>query len=600
MIWFSSLAVVIFAVFLCFLPPAVYWLDAPEFTAAGWALGQPHPPGHPVFTLILKGFLLLPVGSIDFRANLLSAVFGAISSALTAAIASEVARATKCSQQRCVIAGVTAGIAFGLCRSTIIQSLSVEVYTFNTALMLGAIYLAMRRPDDVRAIGTIALLMGLGLANHHFLTVLAMPAVAIAFLRKGNWLRSLGLAAVIATFVTICSYGILMVRSLARAIPAWVDASTLDGVAWVASAKIFMGSLGGHGEGGLFKNATQALDLVMSVVSPPALVFALLGIFFLVKARAYHTVIAMSLLITGSLVSKVAMGILDPENPDDHGYFMSAMSGILALAASNTVSLMEISFRHGRVSKSLLFGLGVLGLLCIVSLPPIASYDVATKRMRFDDTVSFRRFLMDRMPRSAVAMVSHYAVFFLLQHDAIVEGTRPDVTVVQQGFCNKARGGKDYALTVMDADPDLKPLAQSFVDTGSLDWLELKKLARRRPVLIEASPDLRIPYDDLRFAGWMFELLGAKDTAVESFLENIRSVFRTPLELETRRVLLRNLVSSALWLAGRGMKDDAIAMLDEALRLNKNDRLIWRLREKITNLAAPLQGSYNLLDGSLY
>lgn len=55
-------------VFTCYRSAAVI--------AAAWELGVAHPPGYPLFVLATKAFAtLLPVGSVAWRANLLSALF---------------------------------------------------------------------------------------------------------------------------------------------------------------------------------------------------------------------------------------------------------------------------------------------------------------------------------------------------------------------------------------------------------------------------------------------------------------------------------------------------------------------------------------------
>jgi 4-amino-4-deoxy-L-arabinose transferase-like glycosyltransferase len=51
--------------------------DGGDLAAAAWNLGVPHPPGYPTYTLLGWLFTRLPVGTIAFRTNIMSAVFGA-------------------------------------------------------------------------------------------------------------------------------------------------------------------------------------------------------------------------------------------------------------------------------------------------------------------------------------------------------------------------------------------------------------------------------------------------------------------------------------------------------------------------------------------
>jgi tetratricopeptide (TPR) repeat protein len=66
-------------VYILHICPTIYWRDSAEFVTAGYTLGVPHPAGSPTYSLITKLFTFIPVGSIAFRVNLVSAFFGALS-----------------------------------------------------------------------------------------------------------------------------------------------------------------------------------------------------------------------------------------------------------------------------------------------------------------------------------------------------------------------------------------------------------------------------------------------------------------------------------------------------------------------------------------
>jgi hypothetical protein len=52
--------------------------DGLEYVLSSSLLGIDHPPGHPLYLLLGKMFTLIPLGSIAFRINILSALFGAL------------------------------------------------------------------------------------------------------------------------------------------------------------------------------------------------------------------------------------------------------------------------------------------------------------------------------------------------------------------------------------------------------------------------------------------------------------------------------------------------------------------------------------------
>src|SRR5919108_3423765 len=58
--------------------PGVQGGDSGEFQFVGFILGIPHPPGYPLYALVGRLWtLLLPVGEVAYRMNLLSAVLAA-------------------------------------------------------------------------------------------------------------------------------------------------------------------------------------------------------------------------------------------------------------------------------------------------------------------------------------------------------------------------------------------------------------------------------------------------------------------------------------------------------------------------------------------
>lgn len=64
-----------FVSYLAALPPALApWRDSGELTLAGATLGVAHPPGYPLYVLLAKLGLLVPLANPAYRLNLLSAV----------------------------------------------------------------------------------------------------------------------------------------------------------------------------------------------------------------------------------------------------------------------------------------------------------------------------------------------------------------------------------------------------------------------------------------------------------------------------------------------------------------------------------------------
>ncbi|MCD6218235.1 DUF2723 domain-containing protein [bacterium] len=162
------------------IPLIVYWRtmctalyigDGGDFITASHTLGLPHPPGYPLYTLLGKLFLSLPIpGGLSeaaWRMNFMSAFFGALTALLAYLL---IKRITKY-DWLAFFAALT--IAFG--RTFWSQAVIAEVYTLNTFFILLQLYLLVIRTDKFagRTLIWMGLALGLSLAHH--------PSIAIFF-----------------------------------------------------------------------------------------------------------------------------------------------------------------------------------------------------------------------------------------------------------------------------------------------------------------------------------------------------------------------------------------------------------------------------------
>lgn len=581
------------AIYLVFLPSSVYWLDSPEFMAAGAKLSLAHPPGHPVVAMLLKLFMLAPIADVSFRANLFSAVCAALAAGLTGGIA-RIAALDLCArigrndadkrrhELFASAAGIAAGLLFAGCRSVFIQALAAEVYTLNAALLLGALYILMSggRPGDARRSMAAAVLLGLALANHHFLAILAIPALVAAFWAGRASLKPLLTLSFVSLLVAVACYLYLPVRSAAGAWPVWSDVRGIGDFLWYVSASIFTQSVGGFEQsgGGPVQNLGLAFVLIGTSLGVFVPVLALGGTWIAARSGARRNAVVFVLMVAGGVCSKVMMGILDPSNPDDHGYFLMALSALAILAPLMFVLLFALS-GPSRGGRALRVTSGI-ALVALAFFPWIDGIAVANGRTGFDDTRKVARMVWSDVPDGAVAFVSHYPVYFMLQYQQEVEGARPDVTLVQESLYYKAGGGRWYAEAMSGRDADLSGLMASYLASGRISWANLVELASKRPVVLEASPDFEARMADLSFAGWFFALdpghgasgRGGPAAHVDALARGVR--VSAGKNVETRRVAVRNLASSADWLGRAGDMDGAAVLLDGAAAYNPADRTI--------------------------
>ena len=180
------LAVGVFAVYLRTLCPTLYWGDCGELALTAATLGIPHPTGYPLYCLLGKAWtLLMPWGSIVWRLNVLSAVFG------SGAVACLYGAARACRLPRPVALAAGGLLAFS---STFWQqALITETYTLAALFTCLLLFLAARwsagghRPGDLRL---LALAYGFALTSHQMNT-LFLPGFVLYLLWSEPRLRRL-------------------------------------------------------------------------------------------------------------------------------------------------------------------------------------------------------------------------------------------------------------------------------------------------------------------------------------------------------------------------------------------------------------------------
>ena len=165
------------ALYVATLPRTVVLEDDGLFLMAGVHLGVAHPPGYPLYTLIVHLFTRLPLGDPAFLGHLSSAVLGALACGAVYACA----RLLRTSP----LPALTAAWLFGVSEQFWSQAIVTEVYTLN-ALLFFTVYALLlhgaRHPGRRWPLVSAAVTWGAGLANHWPLMVLATPGLALVLL----------------------------------------------------------------------------------------------------------------------------------------------------------------------------------------------------------------------------------------------------------------------------------------------------------------------------------------------------------------------------------------------------------------------------------
>jgi hypothetical protein len=167
------------AVYLRTLRPSFDWLDNSELITAAYHLGIGHNPGYPTFMLLGHLFSWLPVGSVAYRLNLMSAMLGAV------AVVPLFLVCVRATGNRVASALTAATLAFSCTFWD--ATTEADVFTLHACFMLGIILVLVRwrQEKKERDLYLAWLLVGVSLGNHA-LTALMIPAVIALMLMDGG------------------------------------------------------------------------------------------------------------------------------------------------------------------------------------------------------------------------------------------------------------------------------------------------------------------------------------------------------------------------------------------------------------------------------
>lgn len=198
------------------LAPDVVGGDAGEFQFVPYVLGIPHHTGYPLYTLLGKAWSLVPIGSVAWRMNLLSAVFAA------AAVAAVYLAAWEMTGRLSAAVVAAASLAVS---GLFWQWATIAGVRSSTALMVAlVIYLAVRWSSETRVkrfgatartFALLSLTYGAALAHHRSAVLLAPPLLLFILVVNARIVFSAGVMARSALLIAfpLLTYLYLPIRS---------------------------------------------------------------------------------------------------------------------------------------------------------------------------------------------------------------------------------------------------------------------------------------------------------------------------------------------------------------------------------------------------
>ena len=234
----------LFGVYLLSTPGTFYFEDSPELMSASFTLGNSHPPGYGLMLMLGKLAMLVPVGSLAFRWNLVSAAAGAGAATALGGFTFALARCLA-GRRIALFAGMFAAGVWGLSDAFWWQSAIGDKYPLYYLLFIGMVWSSWEAWRAPRAGATFHILSaGLlaGLAfTHHLYSLFALPALALVGWRifSERSVRTLVLALFLALVPLSVKVLYPPIRSSAGAEMDWGQPGNLGRLSWYLQARLY-------------------------------------------------------------------------------------------------------------------------------------------------------------------------------------------------------------------------------------------------------------------------------------------------------------------------------------------------------------------------
>ena len=190
--------------------------DSSEMVVASYVLGIPHPPGYPLYTLLGKIFTLLPLFSIAYRVNIMSAVF----SILTLIFFYKIL--FKLTKDEIVSIFSTVFLAFVSIYWE--YSIVAEVFSLNNFFVCLLVYILiiLEETKKENLFYLFSFILGLSLSHHHSIVFL-IPAFLYLLYKNKYTLKINPVKAIVLFLLGLLPYIYLPLAASSRPPLNWDD-----------------------------------------------------------------------------------------------------------------------------------------------------------------------------------------------------------------------------------------------------------------------------------------------------------------------------------------------------------------------------------------
>jgi len=471
-------------VYILTLAPGVVGLDSAELITGAHTLGVVHPTGYPLYLLIGKFFTLLPIRSIAYRVNLVSAVFGALTVWLTTQFIFQLLRRSWAAW----LGAFSLAFAFGMWSMATVA----EVYTLHTFfLMLNLnIGLMWLRKRDERWLFLMAFTFGLSLTNHISSIVFGL-FILYALLNHYSlnqlWRISIKLLPFFLLGISVYAY--LPVRDLSNPPLNYVkeyygiNLRTLEGVLWMVSGQAYRFFSFGYALPGYLSEIASFFQLLIRNFTWVGVFLGLIGLVTQLRLRRMIGIPLLGMFLCVVLFF-AGYAVVDKQT-----MFLPAFalwSVWIAEGAMKVVSLSSERIRLFHREKEILMVMVKTGLIASFLIGVLFNWRYLNKSNAYGPEI-FARQVLTTLPSDAM-VIGKWSSAVVLEYFQEVEGMRPDVLIFNRSRFEVA----EYYLLWDDQVPH----DQAFREVMEKEEAYIERVAQNRSIFgAEYDPFLALKYE---------------------------------------------------------------------------------------------------------